>query len=332
MQIPKTCVLVVNYRGAEDSAACVRSLLRSTVPVEIVVVDTTPHDPELKPALDFAPGTTILRAHENVGFGRGNNLAIRWALDHTHRDFFFLLNNDAAIFPDTIQILEQAMEVQTGVGIMIPRIAYMHDPETLWYGGGDVDWRRASVFTPGINRSATASLAMTERDVTFATGCALFLRRSVLTQLGGFDPRFFMYEEDVELCLRASSAGIRIRYIPRSFILHRAQGSSRGDKDRKDFWSPLNPRLPFLCYHVIRNRLLNVSLHARGRNLFLASIFFPLFVIRRAIPFLLHGRFDAIAAMFRGAAAFWSARRIPYTGDAPESVEVAGPSTPATAG
>jgi len=234
-----------------------------------VVVDTTPNDPELETALSFAPGVMILRATENVGFGRGNNLGIQWALRHSQCDFIFLLNNDAVIFPDSVFTLEKAIEAQRGVGIMVPRIAYLDDPNTLWYGGGEVDWRRASGFTPGINRSATADLALIERDVTFATGCALFLRRTTLRKLGGFDPRFFMYEEDVELCLRALSQRIRIRYLPSAFILHRAQGSSRGSgQDRTDFWSTYNPRLPFLCYHVIRNRLLNVAMYARGKNLF----------------------------------------------------------------
>jgi len=303
-------VILVNYRGTSDTVICVKSLLQSTVPVQIVVVDTTPNDPELEAALCFAPSAILLRATENLGFGRANNLGIWWAAQYSQCEFFFLLNNDTVVYQNSIQTFERAMSAQSGVGIMVPRIAYLDDPETLWYGGGDMDWRRASAFTPGINRSATAGLALAERDVTFATGCALFLRRSALRQLGGFDPRFFMYEEDVELCLRASSLGIRIRYLPTPFILHRVQGSSNDcDQDRTDFWSTRNPRLPFLCYHVIRNRMLNVAMYARGKNFFLAMLFFPLFLVRRAGPFIWGGRFDAFFAMLRGVAGFWCARR-----------------------
>lgn len=319
------CVILVNYRGSADSAQCIRSLLRSPSPVEIIVVDTTPDDPELQPALVFAPGVTLIRARENIGFGRANNLAIRWVLTHSRCEFLFLLNNDTVVFPETIPTLEMAMAANPQVGIAIPRIGYLNDPDKLWYGGGDVDWRRASVFTPGINGSATAGLAMTERDVTFATGCALFLRRSAAQRLGGFDPRYFMYEEDVELCMRASEAGIRIRYFPQSFLLHRAQGSSRSDDDRSDFWSPQNRNLAFLSYHIMRNRLFNISLHARGKNLALATAFFPLFLARRAVPLLLHRRFDAIGAMWRGIRDFWSASKIVYTEeDSPASVEIPG--------
>jgi hypothetical protein len=305
MHAPRTCVILVNYRGASDTAACVRSLLASACEAVLVVVDSTPDDPGLEPALAFAPGIQLIRAPENLGFGGANNLGIAWALRNTECEFFFLLNNDTTVRPDTIALLIAACERDPGIGIAVPRIAYMHDPGRLWYGGGEIDWRRASAVAPGFNGSANAPLAMTERDVTFATGCALFLRRAALAQLKGFDPRFFMYEEDCELCLRASECGIRIRYIPSAFILHRAQGSNRQSAHlRTDFWSTANPRLPFLCYHVIRNRLLNISLHARGKNLGLVAGFFPLFLIRRAVPFLIHGRCDAIVAMARGVADF----------------------------
>lgn len=305
-----SCVITVNYRGTTDTVRCVKSLLESTVPVEIVVVDTTPNDPDLEAALCFADGAILLMATENVGFGRANNLGIEWALAHSSCDYFFLLNNDAAIYPESIQELENAMRAHLDVGIMVPRIVYLDDPDTLWYGGGVMDWRRASAFTPGHNRDARTPLAMTERDVTFATGCALFIRRSVLQSLRGFDPQFFMYEEDVEFCLRAAEGGIRIRYIPCSLVLHRAQGSNAdAPKGQRDYWSTKNPRLSFYAFHIIRNRLVNVRLHARGKNLLTAVVFFPLFIIRRMIPFLLGGRLDAVAAMFRGIADSWRAAR-----------------------
>jgi GT2 family glycosyltransferase len=311
-----TCVVTISYRGSADTAACLQSLGKSSVPVSIVVVDTTPMDDALEAALVFCPSFTLLRADENVGFGRGNNLGIEWALKNSGCEYIFLLNNDATIFPDSIERLESAMADNPEVGIMAPRIAYLDDPSTLWYGGGDMDWRRASGFTPGFNGSALAPLAMTERDVTFASGCALFIRRDVAKKLRGFDSRFFMYEEDTEFCLRANENRIRIRYMPRSLILHRGQGSDPGaTKGNQNLWSVENARLPFYVFHIIRNRLLNVYLHARGRNLLSALVFFPLFVVRRTIPFLWGGRPDAVAAIFRGIADAWRIRPNAGVGD-----------------
>ena len=203
------------------------------------------------------------------------------------------------------------MEIWPDVGIAAPRIAFLDDPSTLWYGGGDIDWRRASAFTPGYRLDARAPLAMTERDVTFATGCALFMRRFAAKALGGFDPRFFMYEEDTELCLRAIAKGFRIRYVPRSLILHRVQGSLRNGTGKvSEFWSVGNVQLAFYAFHVMRNRMLNVHLHARGLQWATAMACFPLMVIRRSVPFLIGGRIDAIVAMFRGIIDSWQVRHL----------------------
>lgn len=321
MQQLRTCVITINYHGAADTVACIKSLLASAVPLAIVVVDNTPNDPELESALSFCPEVTIVYAPENLGFGRGNNLGIRWALEHTDCEYFLVLNNDAVIMPDSINELEVSMALHPSVGIMVPRISYLDHPELLWYGGGDIDWRRGSAKTPGINNDADAVLAMTERDVTFATGCALFVRRTVFEKIGGFDPRFFMYEEDVEFCLRASDNSIRIRYIPHSLVLHMCQGSLQNKEEiYESFWDVKNPKLSFYAFHIIRNRLLNMYSHAHGINVLLFMFFFPLYLLRRAIPFFIGGRFDAIQSMIRGIFSFLRDRHDHYVDELLEPI------------
>jgi len=320
MRSSKTCVISVNYRGATDTAACVMSLRASTVPVEIVIVDTTPNDPDLQGALKRVGNVTLIRADTNIGFGRACNLGIQWALTRTSYEFLFFLNNDAVVLPDSIQQLEDTMTACSDVGIASPRIAFLDTPSTLWYGGGEIDWRRASAFTPGFRLNACSSLAMTEREVTFASGCALFVRRIAAIRLGGFDPRFFLYEEDTEFCLRARAEGVRIRYVPRSLVLHRVQGSIRnGASDPSDFWSVDNAHLPFYAFHVMRNRMLNVHLHARRWHWITAMLCFPLMLVRRSIPFLIGGRIDAIKAMFYGTLDSWRVRRLPGLGASRDS-------------
>ena len=306
-----TCVVIVSYKGSADTTLCLRSLAESDTPVTVVVVDTTPNDPDLPTVVARFANAHLLQASNNLGFGGGNNLGIRWALDNTSCEYFFLLNNDALVFPATIRELETQMVERTEVALCTPRIAFRDRPDRLWYGGGDIDWRRASVFTPGFGGPVDAPEALRQRLVTFASGCALFMRRSALIALGGFDSRFFMYEEDVELCLRAQKHGFRILYLPGTLILHRAQGSSNadGDADRADFWSVKNPRLAFYAFHIIRNRMLNVFTHANGSQKLTAAIFFPLYLVRHSIPFLIGGRPDAVLAMLKGIRDSWKNRK-----------------------
>lgn len=300
----RTCVVTVNYRGAQDTLNCIQSLRKSSVPVSIVIVDNTPQDPELELCLANCDDVKIIRAETNLGFGMGTNLGIQWALENTDCEFIFIFNNDAMVLENSIELLEASMDRQQQVGVASPKIVMADDPDILWYGGGEVDWRRGAAIAPGISGRSDASLAITPRPVSFASGCAMLIRRTVIEQLGMFSDYFFMYEEDLELCLRISKAGVLIWYEPSSTILHVCQGSMRKDHKFMGLWSPKNPNLSFYVYHIVRNRLINAFLHARGRNLLLFLFFFPLLNIYKLMQFVMHGRWDGVKSLVAAWFAF----------------------------
>ena len=158
------------------------------------------------------------------------------------------------------------------VGIAAPRILMMSDKNRLWYGGGYMSWFKGSARVPGYGLNQNSMLALQERDVEFASGCAFMIRRSVLLNCGGFDSRYFMYEEDVEFSIRVISAGYRIRYVPEALVYHIGQGSQRRDAQSKDMFSGENPRLPFFVYYATRNRCFTVFTHGRLLQLSLIHI------------------------------------------------------------
>jgi len=168
------------------------------------------------------------------------------------------------------------------------------------YGGGVVDWKRGSAYP--WNYQGEVELTAAPHPVSFASGCALMLRRKAVKTVGGFDPRFFMYEEDVDLSLRLLEAGFPLIYVPAAIVLHRVQGSTRkhGDIFRLD--SPDNPRLDYLVYYLIRNRLFNMHKHARGVNRLRFLSFFPALWSYKLLNYARHGRYDAIRAVLRGFA------------------------------
>lgn len=296
----RTCAITVNYKGAKDTAACIESLQQSSAPVSIVVVDNTPDDPELGEALSPYEGIKLIRANKNLGFGGGNNLGFEWALSQISCEFIFIFNNDALVQPDTIAKLEAAMDSHAEFGIVAPRIVYRDHPDLLWYGGGEVDWLRGAAITPGILGPCDAPLALEERKVSFASGCAMLVRRELMNQLGGFDERFFMYEEDVELCLRTHELGWKIHYLPSALVLHVVQASSRGEQGFVGMLSPLNKNLSFYVYHLVRNRLINMRLHAKGKDKLVFLFGFSLLLTKRALMFAYYRRWDGLAAIIRG--------------------------------
>jgi len=309
----RTVVVLLNYNNATDTRCCLDSLLVLSEQVRIVLVDNASPDPGIDEVAAMAPGVTLLKSSTNMGFGRGNNLGIRWALANTDCEFVLVLNNDTMVDPDAIRTLEMAMDQNPGVGIVAPRILMMETPDSLWYGGGYIHWPKGSARVPGYRGPAESPIAMHERAVTFASGCAMLVRRTVLQAIGGFDPRYFMYEEDVELCLRTCAAGWEIRYIPRAVIWHRGQGSNRKGKEKfLAIQDPRNPRLAFFSYHITKNKLLNMATHAKGINAFKFWLAYPVYLATTCARLTLHRRWDAIAATVRGIRDFNRERTSPF--------------------
>lgn len=298
----RTSVVLVNYNGAADTDRCLASLGQLATPPPVIVVDNGSRGNDIVNVVNKHSHAKLIRSAENLGFGRANNLALREALRSGHSEFLFILNNDTTVEPQALEALESELDQHPEAAIATPRIVLAAEPSILWYGGGEIDWRKGSARVPGFLSSAFAESARVSREVTFATGCASLVRRSVLETLGGFDPRFFMYEEDVEFSLRVLAAGFTIRYVPAAIVHHTVQGSTRASGlPVMDGLSPAHPRLPFFAYHRTRNTLLTMALHARGRRLALFLSFFPLVQGRRLLRFLAYGRFDGISATIRGA-------------------------------
>ena len=296
-----TCVITVNYKGADVTARCIASLMRSSVPVSIVVVDNTPDDPLLVTYLKDYPDVTIISAPKNLGFGEGNNLGLAWAIKNLDFTQVLFLNNDAEIVSNTIAVLEAVLDSKHDVGIATGRIVLANSPDTLWYGGGEVDWKRGSGHLPGFLGPSDSTIAMHSRYVSFASGCALMLRRCVFESIGCFDSRYFMYEEDLELCLRVQQDGWKVWYESSALVYHEGQASMKTDNDKefKSAWNPENGNLPFYAYHIFKNRLLTMYLYARGGNRAIFLLYFPFFIGIKVIRFIRHGRWSSITAIVK---------------------------------
>lgn len=298
----RTCVVTVNFRGAGDTANCVRSLESSTVAVSVVVVDNTPFDPLLEGALSTCPDLPLIRAPANLGFGKGCNLGIQWAMENTACEFMLILNNDAVIEPDAVRYMEEAMDAHPKAGIVTARVVSAEDTSKLLYGGGEVDWKRGGGRAPGVHGPSDAPLARQGRYVSFACGCAMLIRREVLRRCGDFDPRYFMYEEDLELSLRVMRNGWVIWYEPSALVFHKGHGSLGSQREGTFIaaWDPRNPNLQFYAYHIFHNRLLTMRKYARGKNRIKFMVFFPPFIAIKVLRFVRHRRWKAIGAFYEG--------------------------------
>jgi len=309
----RTVVILVNYNVIDDTMECIRSLKKLVDPPKIIVVDNASSEYGVERIPDYYPDVKVIYSETNIGFGRGNNLGIKWALKNTQCKFIFILNNDTIVESNTLPVLEKTMDNHPNTGIVAPKIVMMDNPDLLWYGGGEVDCIKGCAKIPGFMGSSNTNLSNTSRYVDFASGCAMLVRRKVFTQLGGFDPRFFMYEEDIDFCLRVLSSGWKIKYVSESIVNHKAQGSQRSSDDKYIRVHDIrNPYLPFFMYHFTKNRLLTMSNHAKGINAVVFWLMFPVYWFLKSVKHLLFGRWDVVTATFRGLQDYHKTKKKPF--------------------
>ena len=228
---PLVSVIVVNYHGADDTITCLRALAEHDYPgLELICVDNSAAEAEAARIREAVPGAHVIEAGRNTGFAGGCNLGAK----HARGTVLGFLNNDARPAPGWVSAAVAELRAQPRVAAVASKVLDWDGTGTDFVDGG-LTW-----FGMGYKRHAGVPLAdvpaaehAVAKDVLFGTGSALFVRASVFAQLGGFDERFFMFYEDVDLGWRLNLRGWRVRYEPASLAYHRHH-ASMSEVDGKD--------------------------------------------------------------------------------------------------
>ena len=238
---PVFSILVISYNTRDMTLACLRSIISQTqTPHEIIVLDNASTDGSAAAIAAEFPGITLLAGTQNHGFARANNIAARQA----RGEFLLLLN------PDTL-VLDGALDRLMAFARRAPE-ARIWGGRTVFADGSPNPsscWRRMDLWnlfcratgltgifrnSPLFNSEAYGGWdRMSEREVDIVTGCLLLISRKDWDTLGGFDPAFFMYAEEADLCLRARTAlHARPRVTPEAVIVHHGGASEKVRADK----------------------------------------------------------------------------------------------------
>jgi len=222
---PRVGAVVVHFGGLAPTEACVRSLREDDSPCErrIVVVDNSGN---LRPGA--LPGAEVRNAGGNAGFGAGANFGVG-LLGAGPWDALVILNNDVEVANGYLGAALEALR-RPGVGAAAGPLYLDHPGGTLWYAGGGVNWLTGTVWQAKSGRVATRA-----RTAGFIPGAAFAACEEAWRQVGGFDPSYFLYNEDVDLCLRLRRKGWRLRYDPAMVAVHRL-GAVTGSAARSPFY------------------------------------------------------------------------------------------------
>lgn len=298
----KVLVILVNFNSPVDTYRCLKSLAQSSFQSEVVIVDNgSTGDGVMSKvkALACHAKTHVIFNPSNDGFGGGNNIGKEWGLANSQADYFFVLNNDTVVLPDTIEKLVKYLDDNPEVGMCSPAIFRFHEPNIYWFGGGFIDWKKGGAISPNINKSIDREVEVPEN--TFITGCAMFIRREVLLRVGLFSSDYFMYSEDIDYCQRVYNAGYRIAYVPSIKILHDAHSSimkNNGKFVPPQHWS--NKNIEFALQHIVYGTLLNLKKHSKGIKRLIGTTWVVMRFSKWSLSYLFHMRIDGLRAIFKG--------------------------------
>jgi GT2 family glycosyltransferase len=232
---PLVSAIIVSYNVRTLLLDAVRSLFEHTgAPVEAIVVDNGSQDGSADAVSEEFSQAKVIRLAENVGFSKANNIGFH----HAAGKFILLLNPDVLLDAECVGRMADLLLIHPEVGAVGPRL---RRPD----GGLDLAARR-SFPTPRVALYRLSGLSRlfphskrfnqynlgAERDdvpheIDAGTAACLLVRRAAIDQVGFFDPDFFMYGEDLDLCFRIKQGGWKIHYLPSAGALHLKGQSTR---------------------------------------------------------------------------------------------------------
>jgi len=245
MAAPSVSIVIVTWNAKSVVQQCLPSVVATDYPeFEIIVADNASTDGTAAWIAREHPSVKIVRHPDNWRFCRGNNAA----LPHATGEFVVLLNNDVEVPPGWLWPLVDAATAAPDVAAVQPKMLQYDDRDRFEYAGaagGYLD-RAGYPFTRGRlfdTMERDRGQYDDARDVFWATGAALLLRRSALDAVGLLDERFEMHMEEIDLCWRLQRHGYRVRVAPQSAVYHIGGASLPSSSPQKTYYNFRNSLL-----------------------------------------------------------------------------------------
>jgi GT2 family glycosyltransferase len=244
---PVVSVVVVTWNGLRHLQTCLPAVLEQRLDsgdtLELIVVDNASADGSREYLAKLAGADArikVLLNPRNEGFSGPNNDAFK----HARGEFIATLNNDAPPEPGWLAALLAVARADARIGSVASRMVFAHAPNVIQSAGIAID-RAAIAWDRLVGEPVSADGHAVTQVFGASAGAALY-RAEMLHQLGGFDARFFMYLEDVDLAWRARIAGWKAVYAPDAVVRH-AHSASAGEGS------------PFKLWHLGRNKWWTVA-------------------------------------------------------------------------
>jgi hypothetical protein len=290
--VNNVAVVILNLNGRAFFDECLASLSRLTVPVDIIVADNGSTDGSLAYLREHHPQVRLIDQQKNWGFAEGYNRA----LAEVPHPWVVLLNNDALLEPDWLECLLKVAEREPRAAILGGKLLFYRPEKTqrLMQCAGARFTDSGAAFEIGWGQVDAGQFDQ-PAPVGSIPGAAMLLKREVFADLGGFDPDYFAYLEDVDLCWRAWLRGYETLYVPEAVAWHHYASTGGGRA------SAFRIRL------MQRNRYATMFKNLEAASLPGALIISVAYDYYRMLEFMAHGHWSGMRALAHGTFAFLSA-------------------------
>ena len=224
----KLSIIIIPFHSAGHLERCVVSIyqkLGDSFSWEIILVNNDKDQDVAEFPMDFSK-IKLLDHKKNVGFGAGMNLGANLA----EGEFLLLLNPDTEIISEDIFRVFDEFSKDDNIGIIGGGIADRKNQNQEWSAGKELSIYNLVRNNLGVSRSEAIWNSPEKVECDWVAGTVMFIKKDLFEKLGGFDERFFMYFEDVDLCRRARHLGKKVIFFPELKIFH---GSGESYKDKR---------------------------------------------------------------------------------------------------
>ena len=272
-------VAIVSYNAREELASCLTALYAYTSrhTLEIIVADNASTDGSLDMIEERFPEVVTIRCEDNLGFAKASNRCWRIATE----SLVLFLNSDTVVSEGALDRMADFMNERTQVGALGPLL--LNEDGSVQMSFGRMHGLVSEFIQKCLNRgyaNGTGPLRgyvtrqhSRERNPDWISGACLMTRRELLEHVGGFDEKFFLYSEDVDLCARLRATGKTVLFTPEVKVKH-LKGRSTSKTVERTLLESHRSRLYFYSKHYGRWRLLLLKSYLTVK-LKLASLFRP---------------------------------------------------------
>ena len=236
MPAPRVSVIIVSYNSEDFIGKCISSVIKNLPSGgEVIVIDNFSSDSTVAELEQFGSNIKLIKSSENLGFSKACNKAAKEA----RGEYLFILNPDTEIDTPVLGELISFYESTQNAGIVGPRLIMADGEVQQSVKKLPTIWGAFKEYILGVKNAYSQYIPSGDEptEVEMVYGAAMLIKRDLFQELGGFNEKFFLYYEDVDLCKRARAIGKKIYYYPQVSLKHLVGGTKSGNKYEKNLES-----------------------------------------------------------------------------------------------